>query len=75
MELLDGLEVFILGLSGPGLQSWIKIEEGEESVRLSSVWDPQQVTSSARHMQAVKICELDGQNSRENRIFCDLFGN
>ncbi|CAA7040021.1 unnamed protein product [Microthlaspi erraticum] len=25
MELLGGLEVFLLGLSGPGLQSWIKV--------------------------------------------------
>ncbi|CAA7036558.1 unnamed protein product [Microthlaspi erraticum] len=58
-ESLGGLEVFLLGLSGPGLQSWIKIEESEESVRLRSVWDPQRVTSSARRMQAVKICCFD----------------
>ncbi|CAA7039553.1 unnamed protein product [Microthlaspi erraticum] len=58
-ESLGGLEVFLLGLSGPGLQSWIKIEESEEPVRLRSVWDPQRVTSSARRMQAVKICCFD----------------
>ncbi|CAA7052866.1 unnamed protein product [Microthlaspi erraticum] len=42
----------------------VQIEESEESVRLRSVWDPQRVTSSARRMQAVKICELYGRDSR-----------
>ncbi|CAA7018076.1 unnamed protein product [Microthlaspi erraticum] len=79
MELLGGLEVFLLGLSGPGLQSWIKVmgpygldsrcgiwvqqlppspfKSGERRVRAAEIyWDPQQLTSSARRMQAVKIC-------------------
>ncbi|CAA7037502.1 unnamed protein product [Microthlaspi erraticum] len=37
----------------------VQIEESEEPVRLRSVWDPQRVTSSARRMQAVKICCFD----------------
>ncbi|CAA7046670.1 unnamed protein product [Microthlaspi erraticum] len=70
-ESLGGLEVFLLGLSGPGLQSWIKIrndyvfesdgsDRGERRVRAAEIfWDPQRVTSSARRMQAVKICCFD----------------